>query len=94
MSGYGASVSSEFPDKKHINHKNKRKNNLEPLIKGKERIQETDDQERKNDPKKTPPPFKNNEDYIGDTNETTRDSGDYPSATDGYMRNLGKVHEK
>ena len=38
--------------------------------------------------KKTPPPFKNKEYYIGDTNEKTRGYDDYTSATDGYVRKL------
>ena len=40
--------------------------------------------------RKTPPPFKNKEDYIGDTNEKTCGSDDSPSATDGCVRNLGE----
>ena len=43
--------------------------------------------------KKTPPPFKNKEDYIGDTKGKTRGSNDSPSETDGCARNLGKEHE-
>ena len=43
--------------------------------------------------KKTPPTFKNKEDYIVDTNEKTRDSNGSPSETDGCVRNLGKEHE-
>ena len=43
--------------------------------------------------KQTPPPFKNKEEYIGDTNEKTRGYDDYPSATDGCVRNLGEEHE-
>ena len=43
--------------------------------------------------KKSPPPFKNKEDYIGDTNQKTRGSDNYPSATGGSERNLGKEHE-
>ena len=39
------------------------------------------------------PPFKNKEDYIGDTNEKTRGSGGSPSETDGCARNLGEEHE-
>ena len=41
----------------------------------------------------TPPPFKNREDYIGDTNEKTRGSNNYPSETDGCVRNLGEEYE-
>ena len=40
-----------------------------------------------------PPPFKNKEDYIGDTNEKTRGSDYYPSETYGCVRNLDKEHE-
>ena len=39
------------------------------------------------------PPFKNREDYIGDTKEKTRGSDDSPSETNGFARNLGKEHE-
>ena len=39
---------------------------------------------------KTPPPFKNKEDYICDTNEKTHESNYYPSETDGCARNLGE----
>ena len=39
---------------------------------------------------KKPPTFKNKEDYIGDTNEKTRESNDSSSETDGCARNLGK----
>ena len=37
--------------------------------------------------------FKIKEDYIGDTNEKTLGSYDYPSETDGCARNLVKEHE-
>ena len=43
--------------------------------------------------KKTPASFKNKEDYIGDTNEKTRGSDNFPSETDGYVRNLGEEYE-
>ena len=42
---------------------------------------------------KTPPPSKNNKDYIGDTNEKTHGSDDSPSESDGFARNLVKEHE-
>ena len=42
---------------------------------------------------KKPPPFKNKEDYIGDTNEKTRGSYDYPSETDDCAIKLAKEHE-
>ena len=82
MSGHGASVSSESPDKQLIPRNNKGNNTLDTLIKGKESIQETYNPSKrakedsipdveKNNPK-TPPPFKNKVDYIGDTNEKTR----------------------
>ena len=38
---------------------------------------------------KKPPPFKNKEDYICDTNEKTRGYDDSTSATYGCVRNLG-----
>ena len=47
----------------------------------------------KNITKKTPPPFKNKEDYIGDTNEKTRESDDSISETGGCARNLSKEHK-
>ena len=41
----------------------------------------------------TPPPFKNNEDYIGGTNNKTRESDDFPSDIDGCARNLDDEHK-
>ena len=41
---------------------------------------------------KIPPPFKNKDNYIGDTNEKIRGSNDSQSETDGCERNLGKEH--
>ena len=43
--------------------------------------------------KKTPPPFKNKEYYIGGTNEKTHESDDSPSDTYGFARNLGDKHK-
>ena len=43
--------------------------------------------------KKIPAPFKNKEDYIGDTNEKICGSYDYKNETDGYVSNLGEEHE-
>ena len=100
MSGPGASVTTESPEKQRITRMNRRKKTLDTLIKGKEIIQELynpskrekedsiPDEEKHN--KKTPPPFKNKEDYIGDINEKTRESDDSTSETDGCVRNLGK----
>ena len=45
---------------------------------------------KKNILQKTPPPFKNKEDYIGDTNENAHEPNDSPSKTDVCVRNLGK----
>ena len=42
---------------------------------------------------KNPLPFKNKADYIGGTNEKTREPDDYPSNNDGCARNLGKEHK-
>ena len=42
---------------------------------------------------KTPPPFKNKENYIGDTNKNSWGSDDSTSETDGCARNLAKEHE-
>ena len=39
---------------------------------------------------KTPPQFKNKEDYIGVTYEKNHGYDDYPSETDGFVRNLGE----
>ena len=73
------------------------------MIKGKESIQEPDNPSKrekvdsiideKNIIKKTPPPFKNKEDYIGVTNEKTRESYDSPSDTDGCAIHLGYKHK-
>ena len=98
MYGHGSSVSSKSPDKQLIPCKNKINNTSDTQIKGKESIQELDnpsktskqdsipDVENKSD--KTPAPFKNKEDYIGDTNEKICGSDNYTSATDGYVRKL------
>ena len=43
--------------------------------------------------KKTPPTFKNKEDYIGDTNENTHGYDGSPGETDGCARNMGKEHK-
>ena len=43
--------------------------------------------------RKTPPPFKNEEDYIGDTNEKTYGSNISPSETDGCARNMSEEHK-
>ena len=97
MSGHGASVPKESPDKQRIPRKNKINNTLDTSIKGKESIQETWNPSKmeKEDSipdieKKTPPLFQNKEDYIGDNNEKTRESDDSTSETDVYARNLGK----
>ena len=42
---------------------------------------------------KTPPLFKNKEDYICDTNEKTRGSDYSPNETDGCAKNSCKEHE-
>ena len=48
---------------------------------------------KKNKNKKTPPPLKNKEDYIGDTNEKKHGSDDSPSENDGCVSNMGKGHK-
>ena len=73
------------------------------MIKGKEIIQEPDNPSKRekediipdeeNNNNKTSPPFKNKEDYIGNTNEKTREYNDSSSETDGCVRNLGKEHK-
>ena len=45
---------------------------------------------KKPNPKETPPPFKNKEDYISDTNEKTRESDYSPSETDGCVIHMGE----
>ena len=42
---------------------------------------------------KKPALSKKYEYYIGDNNQKTRRSDDFPSETDGRARNLGKEHE-
>ena len=44
--------------------------------------------------KKTPPPYKNKQDYVGGTNDKTRESDDSPNDTDGCARNLDNEHKK
>ena len=48
--------------------------------------------------KLTPPPYKNKQDYVGGTNDKTRDyqtceSEDYRSDTDGCARNIDEEHK-
>ena len=43
--------------------------------------------------KKTPSPCKNKQDYVGGTNDKTRESDDSPSDTDGCARNLDDEHK-
>ena len=83
--------------------KNKREKTLDTPIKGKESCQEPGNLDKRskedNIPdvekhnKKTPPPLKNKEDYIGDTNEKTRGSDDSTSETYGSVRKLVKEHK-
>ena len=78
MSGHRESLSSVTPDKQHIHRKNKINKTSDTLIKGKESIQKPDNPSKRAKEasipdvekmsKKTPPPLKNKEDYIGDTN--------------------------
>ena len=103
MSRHGESVPSVTPDKQRIPRKNRRKKTSDTPIKEKGSIQEQDSPNKRakedgitdveNIQIRTPAPFKNKEDYIGDTNEKTRGSDDSPSETDGYARNLVKEHE-
>ena len=90
MPGPGASVTTESLDKQSIPRNYKGNKTSETLIKWKESIQEPDNpskrekwdsipHEEQHNQKKTQPPFKNKEDYIGDTNDNTRDSNDSPS---------------
>ena len=78
MYGHRESLSSVTPYKQHIHLKNKINKTSDTLIKGKESIQKTDNPSKRAKEasipdvekmsKKTPPPLKNKEDYIGDTN--------------------------
>ena len=49
--------------------------------------------DEKNIIKKTPPPCKNKQDYVGGNNDKTRDDDDYPSDTDSCARNLDDEHK-
>ena len=49
--------------------------------------------DEKNIIKKTLPPYKNKQDYVGGTNDKTRESDDSPSDTDGCARNLYDEHK-
>ena len=103
MPGHKESVSSETPYKQHIPRKNKRKKTPYTLITRKEILKNWTTQVKgkkriiylmqKKNQIKTPAPFKNLEDYIGDTDKKTRSSNDFPSETDGCAKNLGKEHE-
>ena len=79
------------------------------MITGDEITQEPDNQSKKSkvdsnidetklNIKLTPPPYTNNHEYVGSTNEKTRDSQtreseDSPSDTDGCARNLDDEHK-
>ena len=103
MSRPGASITTVLPDKERIHCKIKRKKFSETFIKEKQSIQVLYNPSKRkkedsiidgknNNAKKTPPSFKNKEDYIGGTNEKTRESGGSPSDNDGFARNLGDEH--
>ena len=49
--------------------------------------------DEKNIIKKTPPPCKNQQDYVGVTNDKTCESDGYPSDTGGCARNLDDGHK-
>ena len=49
--------------------------------------------QKKNSQKETPPPFKNNSHYIGDTNQKAHGYDYSPSETDGCAINLAEEHE-
>ena len=44
--------------------------------------------------KKTSPPYKNKQDYVGDNNDKTREYDDSPSDTDGCAINLDNEQKK
>ena len=44
--------------------------------------------------KKTPPPYKNMQDYIGSTTYKARESDDSPSGTDGCAINMYDEHKR
>ena len=68
------------------------------MITGNDSTQEPDNPSKKskkysiidenNNNLKTPPPYKNKQDYVGGTNDKTRESYDSPSDTDGCARYL------
>ena len=102
MSRPGAIITTTSPEKERIPRKIKRKKIPENSIKRKESIQVQDNpSKRANEDsiidekkhKKTPPSFKNKEDYIGGTNERTCETNDSASDTDGCARNLGNEHK-
>ena len=43
--------------------------------------------------KLTPRPYKNKQDYVGSTNDKTRESNDSPSDTDDGARNIDDEHK-
>ena len=45
------------------------------------------------DEKQMPPPYKNNQYYVGGTNDKTRKYDDYPSDTDGCEINMDGKHK-
>ena len=48
---------------------------------------------KKTNLKKIPPPYKNRKDYVGGTNDKTREYDDSPSDTDGCARHLDDEHK-
>ena len=102
LSGHGESLSSLTPYKQRIPLNNKRKKTSDTSIKEnklfKNHTTQVKQQKRivylmQKNKIKTPPPFKNKENYIGDTNEKNRRSDDSPSETDDCAINLGEEHE-
>ena len=104
MSVHIESITTVSPNKDFIPQKNLKKKLSEISITGNKITQEPDNRSKKEkvvssidetkpNLKLTPPPYKNNQDYIGGTNEKTREYDDSPSDTDGCARNLDDKHK-
>ena len=109
VSVHGGSTTNILPDNERIPRKNKKEKLSEISITGNKITQEPDNQSKKSkvgssiDGTKihvelTPPPYTNNQDYVGVTNDKTRDyqtreSEDSWSDTDGCARNIDEEHK-
>ena len=103
MSVHGASITTVSPDRDRIPREIKKKKISEILITGNKITQEPDNPSKKAEVdssidekkhnKKKPPPYKNKQDFVGGTNDKTREYDDYPSDTDGCEINLDDEHK-